>query len=95
VLGGDGIDRPRWRKTFQNDYAEMEELSRGRFAVVKKCIQRSCGRDVAAKCVNKKLVKRHDVEQEFMMSQTLQHLHLINCFDIYETSTNFIIIQEL
>ncbi|XP_064646133.1 triple functional domain protein-like isoform X3 [Lineus longissimus] len=95
VLDSDGSERPRWRKTFQNDYAEMEEISRGRFAVIKKCIQRSCGRDIAAKCQNKKLVKRQAVEQEFMMSQTLQHQHLINCFDIYETNTNFIIIQEL
>ncbi|KAL5006006.1 hypothetical protein ScPMuIL_017164 [Solemya velum] len=84
-----------WKATFENDFTEIGEINRGRFAVVKKCIQKCSGQELAAKCISKKVARKETIETEFNTLQSLQHNHLIQVYDLYETSLNLITIMQL
>ncbi|KAL3855028.1 hypothetical protein ACJMK2_014258 [Sinanodonta woodiana] len=84
-----------WKTTFDNDFSEMEELGRGRFAVVKRCIQKCSGQVLAAKLISSSLQSKEAVETEFNTLQSLQHINLVRVFDLYETSNSLIIIMQL
>ncbi|XP_066546525.1 triple functional domain protein isoform X7 [Amia ocellicauda] len=96
VLGpsNDGL-RVIWKDNFDSVYSEVAELGRGRFSVVKRCDQRGSKRTVAAKFVNKKLMKRDQVTHELSVLQHLQHPHLIALLDTFETSTSYILVLEM
>ncbi|XP_050988345.1 triple functional domain protein isoform X2 [Labeo rohita] len=94
VLGAscDGI---LWKDNFESLYTEVMELGRGRFAVTKWCEQRGSRRSVAAKLVNKKLMRREQVVQELGVLQCLQHPHLVGLLDTYETPASYVLILEI
>lgn len=69
--------------------------TRGRFAVVRKCIQKCSGQELAAKVISRKLVRKEAVETEFNTLQSLQHSHLVQAYDLYESHANLIIIMQL
>ena len=69
--------------------------NRGRFSVVRKCIQKCSGREFAAKYINKKLVMRQDAETEYNTLQSLQHEYIVRSLDIYDTPTSHLLIMEL
>lgn len=70
-------------------------LDRGRFAVVKRCVQKCSGQDVAAKYINRKHLSKEAIETEFNTLQSLYHTHLVKVFDLYETQANYILIMEM
>uniref|UniRef100_A0A8C1P1W8 non-specific serine/threonine protein kinase n=1 Tax=Cyprinus carpio TaxID=7962 RepID=A0A8C1P1W8_CYPCA len=70
-------------------------VCRGRFAVTKWCEQRGSRRSVAAKLVNKKLMRREQVVQELGVLQCLQHPHLVGLLDTYETPASYVLILEI
>ncbi|XP_029657628.1 kalirin isoform X4 [Octopus sinensis] len=84
-----------WKATFHYDYNELEELGRGRFAVVKRCVQKCSGQELAAKCINRKHLSKEAIETEFNTLQSLFHTHLVKVFDLYETKTNYILLMEI
>uniref|UniRef100_A0A672LU48 Triple functional domain protein-like n=1 Tax=Sinocyclocheilus grahami TaxID=75366 RepID=A0A672LU48_SINGR len=84
-----------WKDSFESLYAEVMELGRGRFAVTKWCEQRVSRRSVAAKLVNKKLMRREQVVQELGVLQCLQHPHLVGLLDTYETPASYVLILEI
>ncbi|CAE1271113.1 Kalirin,Rho guanine nucleotide exchange factor 25,Triple functional domain protein,Death-associated protein kinase 1,Death-associated protein kinase 3 [Acanthosepion pharaonis] len=84
-----------WKATFDYDYNELDELGRGRFAVVKRCVQKCSGQDVAAKYINRKHLSKEAIETEFNTLQSLYHTHLVKVFDLYETQANYILIMEM
>ncbi|KAI7806101.1 putative triple functional domain protein-like, partial [Triplophysa rosa] len=93
VLGNcDGI---LWKDNFESLYTEVMELGRGRFAVTKWCEQRGTRRSVAAKLVNKKLMRREQVVQELAVLQCLQHPHLVALLDTYETPASYVLILDI
>ncbi|RXM31484.1 hypothetical protein EOD39_6925 [Acipenser ruthenus] len=96
VLGpaSDGI-RVIWKDDFHSIYSETAELGRGRFSVVKKCDQKGTKRAVAAKHVNKKLMKRDQVTHELSIMQHLQHPQIIGLLDIFETSASYVLVLEM
>ena len=69
--------------------------TRGRFSIIKKCVEKKTGRDVAAKLVTKKLIERQGVETEYNTLQSLQHPNLIEALDVFNTSGSHVIIMEL
>ncbi|XP_013406610.1 kalirin isoform X8 [Lingula anatina] len=85
----------KWKATYAKDYTELGELARGRFSVVKKCLQKCSGRDVAAKFISKKKLSKQNAENEFTTLMGLQHVHLCSAMDLYDTSKYFVIILEL
>ncbi|XP_026139913.1 triple functional domain protein isoform X2 [Carassius auratus] len=92
---GTSCDGILWKENFESHYTEVMELGRGRFAVTKWCEQRGSRRSVAAKLVNKKLMRREQVVQELGVLQCLQHPHLVGLLDTYETPASYVLILEI
>ncbi|XP_035019042.1 triple functional domain protein isoform X1 [Hippoglossus stenolepis] len=84
-----------WKGSFESHYTEITELGRGRFSVTKRCDQRGSKRTVAAKHVNKKLLRREQVLQEIRLLQSLDHPNLVKLLDTYETFSSFVLILEM
>uniref|UniRef100_A0A8C9VEA4 non-specific serine/threonine protein kinase n=1 Tax=Scleropages formosus TaxID=113540 RepID=A0A8C9VEA4_SCLFO len=96
VLGttSDGL-KVTWKDNFDSFYTVVSELGRGRFSVVKQCDQKGSKRPVAAKLVNKKLMKRDQVTQELNLLQRLQHPHVVRLLDTFETATSYVLVLEM
>uniref|UniRef100_A0A671XK49 non-specific serine/threonine protein kinase n=1 Tax=Sparus aurata TaxID=8175 RepID=A0A671XK49_SPAAU len=84
-----------WKSSFESHYTEITELGRGRFSVTKRCDQRGSKRTVAAKHVNKKLLRREQVLQEIRLLQTLDHPNLVRLLDTYETANSYVLVLEM
>uniref|UniRef100_UPI00358F831F kalirin-like isoform X2 n=1 Tax=Myxine glutinosa TaxID=7769 RepID=UPI00358F831F len=84
-----------WKSNFDSTYAELAEIGRGRFSVVRRCLQRGCPQEVAAKFVSKKLRRREQVSHEVALLQSLKHPQLPSIIDTYETATSYVLITEL
>ncbi|XP_048363555.1 triple functional domain protein isoform X3 [Sphaerodactylus townsendi] len=92
--GSDGI-MVTWKDNFDSLYSEVAELGRGRFSVIKRCDQKGTKHEVAAKFVNKKLMKRDQVTHELGIMQNLQHPQLVGLLDTFETSSSYILVLEI
>uniref|UniRef100_H2LKV3 non-specific serine/threonine protein kinase n=1 Tax=Oryzias latipes TaxID=8090 RepID=H2LKV3_ORYLA len=68
---------------------------KGRFSVTKRCDQRGSKRTVAAKHVNKKLLRRERALKEVQLLQTLDHPNLVKLLDTYETANSYVLILEM
>ncbi|XP_021412720.2 triple functional domain protein isoform X3 [Oncorhynchus mykiss] len=84
-----------WKNNFESFYTEVTELGRGRFSVAKRCDQRGSKRAVAAKHVNKRLMRREQVLQELRILQCLEHPHLVGLLDTFETATSYVLVLEM
>uniref|UniRef100_A0A668T4K2 non-specific serine/threonine protein kinase n=1 Tax=Oreochromis aureus TaxID=47969 RepID=A0A668T4K2_OREAU len=84
-----------WKNGFESQYTEITELGRGRFSVTKRCDQRGSKRTVAAKHVNKKLLRREQVLQEIRLLQNLDHPNLVKLLDTYETASSYVLVLEM
>ncbi|XP_068612798.1 triple functional domain protein [Brachionichthys hirsutus] len=84
-----------WKSSFESYYTEITELGRGRFSVTKRCDQRGSKRTVAAKHVNKKLLRREQALQEIRLLQTIDHPNLVKLLDTYETANSYVIVLEM
>lgn len=69
-------------------------LFRGRFAVVKKCLQKCSNQYVAVKYLNRRQTRKEEVEMEFNILQSLQHENLVQLYDLYETASNLLNVME-
>uniref|UniRef100_A0A3B4FS20 Protein kinase domain-containing protein n=1 Tax=Pundamilia nyererei TaxID=303518 RepID=A0A3B4FS20_9CICH len=81
--------------SFESQYTEITELGRGRFSVTKRCDQRGSKRTVAAKHVNKKLLRREQVLQEIRLLQNLDHPNLVKLLDTFETASSYVLVLEM
>uniref|UniRef100_A0A668AV20 non-specific serine/threonine protein kinase n=1 Tax=Myripristis murdjan TaxID=586833 RepID=A0A668AV20_9TELE len=84
-----------WKSNFESYYTEITELGRGRFSVAKRCDQKGSKRTVAAKHVNKKLLRREQVLQEIRLLQTLDHPNLVKLLDTFETANSYVLVLEM
>ncbi|XP_073502231.1 kalirin-like [Phyllobates terribilis] len=84
-----------WKENFEQMYLEQQEIGRGRFSVVKKCIQKNSRKDVAVKFVSKKMKKREQAAHEAALLQHLQHPQYITVHDTYESPSAYILVLDL
>ncbi|KAH0504387.1 Kalirin [Microtus ochrogaster] len=84
-----------WKENFDSAYTELNEIGRGRFSIVKKCIHKATRKDVAVKFVSKKMKKKEQAAQEAALLQHLQHPQYVTLHDTYESPTSYILILEL
>ncbi|XP_019695426.1 kalirin isoform X8 [Leopardus geoffroyi] len=84
-----------WKDNFDSAYTELNEIGRGRFSIVKKCIHKATRKDVAVKFVSKKMKKKEQAAHEAALLQHLQHPQYITLHDTYESPTSYILILEL
>ncbi|KAM6899822.1 triple functional domain protein-like [Xenentodon cancila] len=94
AVSSDGV-RVSWRDNFESHYAEVVELGRGRFSVVKRCDHRGTKRTVAVKQVNKKLMRRDQVTQELNLLWRLQHPNIVGLIDTYETPCSYALVLDM
>jgi len=74
-------------------------MYRGKYAVVKRCVEKSSGLDYAAKFLHKRRRGRdcrHEALHEVRMLQlTESHPRIVHLVDVYETKHDFVIVTEL
>lgn len=68
---------------------------RGRFSVVKKCVDKISGKEYAAKFIKKRMCSKHDVEREVLILRRLKHPNLNVIVDSFENDKNWILVMEL
>ncbi|XP_069080745.1 kalirin isoform X3 [Pleurodeles waltl] len=84
-----------WKENFESAYIELQEIGRGRFSIVKKCIQKATKKDVAVKFISKKMKKKEQAAHEAALLQHLQHPQYITLHDTYESPMAYILVLEL
>ncbi|XP_077071255.1 kalirin-like [Siphateles boraxobius] len=89
---GTGI---QWKDNFESAFTEICEIGRGRFSVVRKCLSKASKKEVAVKCVNKKMQKKEQVAHEADILRHVQHPQLVALIDTYESPTAYMLVLEL
>ncbi|KAM9850558.1 kalirin isoform 2-T2 [Aulostomus maculatus] len=89
---GMGIE---WKDNFDSTFSEIAEIGRGRFSVVRKCLNKSTKKEVAVKFVSKKMQKKEQVAHEADILQHVQNHQLVVLLDTYESPTSLMLILEL
>jgi len=82
----------------EDKYEVGKELGRGGFSIVKKGKNRVTGDEVAIKCINKKNLKKDELQlltREINIMQKLHHKNIIQLIEIFETQTELFLILEL
>ncbi|CAH3018961.1 unnamed protein product [Porites evermanni] len=95
VRSGSKTEPIVWKTDIENFHNIYAELGRGRFSVVKKCVEKTTGREFAAKLVKKRMVGKEDVEDEIHLLRRLKHPNLSSFIDVFDTPKNYVIIIEL
>nr|XP_046259128.1 kalirin isoform X2 [Scatophagus argus] len=89
---GTGI---QWKENFESTFSEICEIGRGRFSVVRKCLNKSTKKEVAVKFVSKKMQKKEQVAHEADVLLHVQNHQLVALLDTYESPTSLMLIMEL
>ena len=77
-------------------YTVKDELGKGRFGVVYKCIDNKTGKEYAAKFVKCSSPKeRQDVVHEAEIMTSVRHKRLLRLQDFFQTPTEMILVMEL
>lgn len=70
-------------------------FSRGRFSIVRKCLNKASKKEVAVKYVTKKMQKKEQVAHEADILCHVQHPQLVTLTDTYESPTSLMLVFEL
>ncbi|XP_014028543.1 kalirin isoform X5 [Salmo salar] len=89
---GTGI---QWKANFESSFTEICEIGRGRFSVVRKCLNKASKKEVAVKYVTKKMQKKEQVAHEADILCHVQHPQLVTLTDTYESPTSLMLVFEL
>uniref|UniRef100_A0A3Q0T668 non-specific serine/threonine protein kinase n=1 Tax=Amphilophus citrinellus TaxID=61819 RepID=A0A3Q0T668_AMPCI len=84
-----------WKENFDSTFTKLCEIGRGRFSVVRKCVNRSTKKEVAVKFVSKKMQKKEQVAHEADILQHVQNHQLVALLDTYESPMSLMLILEL
>ncbi|XP_038071800.1 triple functional domain protein-like isoform X2 [Patiria miniata] len=84
-----------WQHGFQNAFNIIGELERGRFSVVKMCYDKQTQREVAAKCISKKLRSVELVENEVAILGSLSHPSVYRLLGCYQRHQHLVLILDL
>lgn len=79
-------------------YEVQGEIGRGKFAVVKRCVNKENGHVVAAKCIRKrrrgKSCREEILREVVMLEMALEHPRLVDLKEVFETQSELILITE-
>uniref|UniRef100_A0A6P7FE14 Calcium/calmodulin-dependent protein kinase type II alpha chain-like n=2 Tax=Diabrotica TaxID=50385 RepID=A0A6P7FE14_DIAVI len=80
---------------FSDNYDLKEELGKGAFSVVRRCVQKSTGSEFAAKIINTKKLSARDfqkLEREARICRKLQHPNIVRLHDsIQEENFHYLV----
>lgn len=92
----DGQETSIRKEKITNLYTVKEELGKGRFGVVCKCVRKKDGKEYAAKFIKcSKEQEKEDVKHEVEIMQLIKHKTLLRLADAFETGSEFILVMEL
>ncbi|XP_070569690.1 myosin light chain kinase, smooth muscle-like isoform X2 [Ptychodera flava] len=85
------IDPARKVKDF---YDIKNEVGKGKFGTVYKCVEKSTGKIWAAKFIKTRASEKEAVRKEISVMNQLQHPKLLQCADAFESPTEMVMIME-
>uniref|UniRef100_A0A7S1IVJ5 Protein kinase domain-containing protein n=1 Tax=Eutreptiella gymnastica TaxID=73025 RepID=A0A7S1IVJ5_9EUGL len=84
--------------TFSNRYTLGDELGRGSFAIVHKCVNKTNKKQFAVKVINKQKTtasQLKDLDAEIAIMKKLHHSYIIQLFDVVASATSLYLVLEL
>ena len=85
----------RWRENISEHYNICGELGRGRFSIVKRCVEKSTAKEFAAKIVRRRMLSKESVESEVAILQALDHPSIVYIHEIFDAPKGLVIIEQL
>ena len=85
----------RWRENIEEHYNICAELGRGRFSVVKRCVEKKSEKEFAAKIVRRRILSKEAVENEVLILQELNHPSVVCVHEIYDANKGLVIVEQL
>uniref|UniRef100_A0A8C8J338 non-specific serine/threonine protein kinase n=1 Tax=Oncorhynchus tshawytscha TaxID=74940 RepID=A0A8C8J338_ONCTS len=85
----------QWKDNFESSFTEICEIGRGRFSIVRKCLNKASKKEVAVKYITKKMQKKEQVDHEADILSHVQHPQLVALTDTYESPTSLMLVFEL
>uniref|UniRef100_A0A023EZ51 Putative serine/threonine protein kinase n=1 Tax=Triatoma infestans TaxID=30076 RepID=A0A023EZ51_TRIIF len=87
------------KEPFESSFEICEEIGKGHFAVVKRCVNKTTGHAYAGKFIRKKRVCRgvpiEDIEREIETLSRMEHPGIIKFHDVYDTGQSVVLLLEL
>ncbi|XP_017765919.1 PREDICTED: calcium/calmodulin-dependent protein kinase type II alpha chain isoform X19 [Eufriesea mexicana] len=83
---------------FSDNYDLKEELGKGAFSVVRRCVQKSTGHEFAAKIINTKKLTSRDfqkLEREARICRKLQHPNIVRLHDSIQEENHHYLVFDL
>ncbi|XP_050573659.1 calcium/calmodulin-dependent protein kinase type II alpha chain isoform X15 [Bombus affinis] len=83
---------------FSDNYDLKEELGKGAFSVVRRCVQKSTGYEFAAKIINTKKLTARDfqkLEREARICRKLQHPNIVRLHDSIQEENHHYLVFDL
>ncbi|KAH9489656.1 Serine/threonine-protein kinase 17A [Bulinus truncatus] len=89
---------PICTEPFNSKYTVEEDIGRGKFAVVRRCINLETGEVVAAKFIRKrrkgKSCREEILREVVMLELAMAHSRLVSLREVFETQTELILVTE-
>lgn len=80
-------DNLKWQQEqFKNRYVELEEISRGRFSIVRKAKDRGTNVEVALKQVTRRRQSHHVTQAEYGLLAGMQHINIIRSMALFDNA---------
>lgn len=95
---GRGGTTPVVTTRFSDNYELKEELGKGAFSIVRRCVQKSTGLEFAAKIINTKKLSPRDfqkLEREARICRKLNHPNIVRLHDSIQEELNHYLIFDL
>lgn len=90
------------KEVFTEYYDTYEEIGRGKFAVVMRCVEKSTGVEYAAKFIRKQRiagsrrgVPMNDIYKEVEILQNTSHPNIVHLHDVFDNGGEVILVLEL
>mmetsp|Transcript_18707 Transcript_18707/g.28012 ORF Transcript_18707/g.28012 Transcript_18707/m.28012 type:complete len:591 (-) Transcript_18707:71-1843(-) len=86
------------KSALHQKYKIKEVIGRGHFSIVKRCVDKKTGENLALKCINKNKLKEKDhrwLESEIEILQAVKHTNICRLVEVFQTQKMCYLVLEL
>jgi len=86
------------KSALHQKYRIKEVIGRGHFSIVKRCVDKKTGENLALKCINKNKLKEKDhrwLESEIEILQAVNHTNICRLVEVFQTQKMCYLVLEL